>query len=268
MRFAFGKNWRSFLALLDERRIDESIRAITAALGGSSLEGLRVLDIGSGSGLSSLAMRRLGATVVSFDYDADSVACTNELKERFYPGDTRWDVSQGSVLDARYMASLGTFDLVYTWGVLHHTGNMWQAIDLSIAQGAPEGRMIIALYNDQGWRSRAWWHVKRTYCSGRVGRMVTVAFFYPLFAAYAVYLDIRQGRAPGTHAKNYATQRGMSLTHDWKDWLGGYPFEVATPGQVRAVFAAQGFSLARERLTRGWGCNEFVFQRNGAGDGV
>ena len=259
MRFAFGQNWRSFLGVLDQRRIDEAVRAIQASLGVESLEGRRVLDIGSGSGLSSLAMHRMGAQVVSFDYDPDSVACTEELRRRFAAPGADWKVMQGSVLDPEFMAGLGTYDLVYAWGVLHHTGAMWDAIEQARRRVAPGGTLLLALYNDQGWRSRAWWHIKRLYCSGGAGRWLVTAAFYPLFALYTFYRDLREGHAPGTHMREYARNRGMSILHDWRDWLGGFPFEVASSKAVADALASD-FDMVGCKSTRGWGCNELVLR--------
>lgn len=258
--FPFGKNWRSFLSRLDDGRIDESMVAIRDSLRLESMAGLRVLDIGSGSGLSSLAMHRLGADVTSFDYDDESVACTQELRERFAPGDARWRVMQGSVLDADFMRALGRFDLVYAWGVLHHTGRMWQAVEHAAACVAPGGRLLLALYNDQGWRSRAWWWIKRTYCAGLPGRLLVGGVFYPLFTLYALGLDLRNRQWPGMHARTYRRNRGMSLRHDWRDWLGGFPFEVTRADELSPRLAFAGFELERARTTRGWGCSEFVYR--------
>jgi len=261
MRFAFGKNWRSFLSLLDEHRVDESRRAICELLDRENLRDWRVLDIGSGSGLSSLAMHLLGAEVVSFDYDPDSVACTEELRRLYNTGDKRWTVAHGSVLDAAYMQSLGKFDLVYSWGVLHHTGAMWQAVDLAQQCVSPGGTLLIALYNDQGRRSRIWHGIKRCYCSGAIGRRLVIATFFPVFWLYSLVLDCRNRHLPGSHIRNYARKRGMSITHDWHDWLGGYPFEVAKPEEIANRLSASGFELQRQILTHGLGCNEFVFRR-------
>ena len=121
-RFSFGRNWASFLKRLNEARIAEAEKNLIEFLGEKSLAGRSFLDVGSGSGLSSLAARRLGATVTSFDYDSQSVACTEELRRRYLPDDPSWIVEQGSVLDTEYLAGLGQFDIVYSWGVLHHTG--------------------------------------------------------------------------------------------------------------------------------------------------
>lgn len=259
LRFAFGRNWKSFLTTLDDHRIDEARRRLCESLGRDNLRGIRALDIGSGSGLSSLVMHQLGAEVVAFDYDTDSVACTEELRRRYAPDTTNWQIMQGSALDPAFMAELGQFDLVYSWGVLHHTGSMWPAIELAAARVAPQGTLLLALYNDQGRRSRAWRAIKRLYCSSPLGRWLVGAVFYPLFAAYALWQDLRHFRTPGTHAREYAQKRGMSLFHDWRDWLGGYPFEVARPEDVMRKLTTDGFELQHQTLTRGLGCNEFVF---------
>jgi len=127
-RFSFGRNWASFLKRLNQARIAEAEKNLIEFLGEKSLDRRSFLDVGSGSGLSSLAARRLGAMVTSFDYDGQSVACTEELRRRYLPDDPSWIIEQGSVLDTEYLAGLGQFDIVYSWGVLHHTGAMWQAM--------------------------------------------------------------------------------------------------------------------------------------------
>lgn len=261
LRFAFGRNWKSFLSTLDERRIEEARLRLCEAIGRTELRGLRVLDIGSGSGLSSLVMYRLGAEVVSFDYDPDSVACTEILRKQQAPEGGPWTVLHGSVLDAQFMESLGQFDLVYSWGVLHHTGAMWQAVDLASRRTSAGGTLLLALYNDQGWRSQAWRRVKRFYCSSMAGRWLVGCAFYPLFALYSVVQDIGLGQLPGAHARQYRQRRGMSLVHDWRDWLGGYPFEVAKPAEVVRRLAGAGFKMQRQSLAGGLGCNEWVFTR-------
>ena len=263
MRFPFGQNWHSFLSLLDEDRIEEACRSLRESLQRETLHGVRMLDIGSGSGLFSLAAHRMGAEVVAFDYDPDSVACTSELRRRFAPTSERWHVLQGSVLDPAFMSQLGQFDLVYSWGVLHHTGEMWRAVNLAAERVRPGGTLMIALYNDQGWRSRLWWRIKRVYCSGAAGRALVGGALYPIFFLYALSLDVRNLALLGTHIREYRRQRGMSIFHDWRDWLGGFPFEVASPATV-AGRLGDGFVLQRQTLTRGWGCNEFVMVRRGA----
>ena len=128
-RFEFGANWIQFLNVLNDERINLAEQSLLNMLGVSNLKGKRFLDISSGSGLFSLAARRLGATVHSFDYDPQSVACTVELKRRYYLNDPDWTVEQGSALDKDYLQTLRQWDIVYSWGVLHHTGAMWKALE-------------------------------------------------------------------------------------------------------------------------------------------
>src|SRR5437868_5120896 len=127
-RFEFGENWRRFLEQLTAERIADAEQSLRNVLELPDLEGRTFLDIGSGSGLFSLAARRLGARVFSFDYDPQSVACSLELRRRYFDGDPDWRIEEGSALDRDYIASLGQFDIVYSWGVLHHTGAMWNAL--------------------------------------------------------------------------------------------------------------------------------------------
>jgi 2-polyprenyl-3-methyl-5-hydroxy-6-metoxy-1,4-benzoquinol methylase len=262
-RFTFGANWRRFLRLLDERRIERAEQSLCEMLEVTRLDGRTFLDAGSGSGLFSLAARRLGATVMSFDYDPQSVACTAELKRRYFPDDTNWTVLEGSVLDEAFVRSLGQFDIVYSWGVLHHTGSMWRAID--VAQGAvrPGGRFFIALYNDQGLRSVVWRFLKRAYCTGAVGRVAVTSVCVPYFVARTTASDVLRGRNPITYYRDYRKNRGMSVVRDWVDWLGGYPFEVASPTATFDFLRQRGFRLDRLLSTLGSGCNEFVFTREG-----
>jgi 2-polyprenyl-6-hydroxyphenyl methylase/3-demethylubiquinone-9 3-methyltransferase len=256
-RFAFGKNWADFLATLDEERIREAEASLKAMLELDGLEGKRFLDVGSGSGLFSLAARRLGAEVVSFDYDPRSVACAAALKSRFFPDDAKWRVERGSALDAAYLRSLGKFDVVYSWGVLHHTGDMWQALDNVRLPVAPGGSLFIAIYNDQGSASRRWRRVKQLYCSGWAGKSAVCALFVPYFFLRALAASLAAGRNVGA---DYKKQRGMSMTHDWFDWLGGLPFEVAKPEEIFAFYKAKGFRLTNLKTDNGYGNNQFVLQ--------
>ena len=90
----------------------------------------------------------------------------------------------GSALDATYLAGLGGFELVYSWGVLHHTGAMWQALENAAIPVVDGGRLFVAIYNDQGWISGYWRAVKRLYNRFALLRPLVVAFHAPyLFGA-------------------------------------------------------------------------------------
>src|SRR5438270_10056723 len=163
LRFQFGKNWARFLETVNETNVREAELSLKQELQVEDLAQKSVLDVGSGSGLFSLAARRLGARVHSFDYDLNSVACTQELRRRYFTDDPDWVVEEASVLDRQYLATLGRFDIVYSWGVLHHTGAMWEALDNVAPLVGPRGLLFIAIYNDQGTWSDRWKKIKRAY---------------------------------------------------------------------------------------------------------
>jgi 2-polyprenyl-3-methyl-5-hydroxy-6-metoxy-1,4-benzoquinol methylase len=268
-RFEFGKNWKNFLDHLNDERIAKAETSMRTVLSTQTLEGQRFLDIGSGSGLFSLVARRLGATVSSFDYDPNSVGCTRTLRQRYFANDPNWTVEEGSVLDDAYMAKWRDFDVVYSWGVLHHTGQMWKAIDNAAVTVAMGGTFVVSLYNDQGPWSRRWTKLKRIY--NALPRFLRVPYTVLVMGAREIipFLHhVRRGR-PFDYLKNYTqygAQRGMSKWHDMVDWIGGYPFEVSKPEQVFHFFKERGFELVTlTTCAGGLGCNEFVFRRTGAG---
>ena len=268
--FAFGENWRRFLDELDDHRIAQAEDSLRALLGVTTLAGRRFVDIGSGSGLFSLAARRLGAQVRSFDYDPNSVACTATLRHRYFPGDAGWIVEAGSALDDSYLSTLGTFDIVYSWGVLHHTGDMWRALEYASRLVTPGGRLVLALYNDAGGLSTRWRWIKKTYnLLPRPLRFpFTVAVTAPaeMRAAAGALLRLKPKEYIESWTRYGETRRGMSRWRDIIDWVGGYPYEVAKPDRIFDFYRAHGFELTRLKCSLGpLGCNEFVFAKSGAG---
>jgi len=264
-RFEFGQNWARFLLTLNDDKIEEAIKSLKINLEAESLAGRSFLDIGSGSGLFSLAARRLGARVHSVDYDPHSVACTAELKQRYFPDDASWIVETGSALDREYLCSLGQFDVVYSWGVLHHTGDMWTALANAALPVATGGKLFIAIYNDQGTASRRWIKVKKLY--NRLPNGTKFLVVWPSFWVLnwrSMVKDFFRGE-PFKTIRDYdkrKNERGMSFWHNLVDWVGGYPFEVATPGQIFDFFRERGFLLTKLRTCGGsLGCNEFVFEK-------
>jgi 2-polyprenyl-6-hydroxyphenyl methylase/3-demethylubiquinone-9 3-methyltransferase len=262
-RFSFGDNWTRFLTVLNDNRIEEAKSSLKRMLNVDMLEGKTFLDVGSGSGLFSLAARMLGAKVYSFDYDPQSVACTTELKRRYFPGDD-WVVDEGSVLDREYLSHLGQFDVVYSWGVLRHTGKMWEALGNLAPLVKPGGRLFIAIYNKQKFISGYWVWVKKKY--NKLWKGFRVALNYIFFAFYAqlhFVTDLLRHKNPVLRYYG-VDKRGMTLYYDVVDWIGGWPFEVASPEEIFLFFRDMNFRLV-ELVTCGGkhGCNEYVFE---AGD--
>jgi SAM-dependent methyltransferase len=265
-RFAFGANWKSFVGLVDQARVDAARRSLTQALGVTDLSGRRFLDIGCGSGLFSLAAHQLGAQVRSFDFDSDSVAAAAELRRRRAPR-SDWEVEQGSILDEQYVAGIGSYDIVYSWGVLHHTGNLWRAVDAAARLVGPRGLLFISVYNDQGFESRMWRRVKQRYnASGRLARGLLVAGSVAYLGRHKPISAVaRMGRHRPASGARPVRPRGMSAKHDLIDWVGGYPFEVASPEAVFHRVRPLGFELRHLKTCGGGlGCNEYLFEQVGS----
>ena len=254
MKFSFGENWLKYLSVVSEDNIAAAERSLCQMLDVANLQEKTFLDIGSGSGLFSLAARRLGARVHSFDYDPRSVECSAELKRRYFPEDTGWQITRGSVLETGYLQSLGMFDIVYAWGVLHHTGSMWPALSNAGSLVKDRGVLFISIYNDQGWISKYWLTVKKLFNKNKFNRNIIILFHLPFLYAGPWLSRLLTGRLK--------IERGMSLWYDMLDWLGGYPFEVAPAGKVIDFYRARGFTLVKVKTCgRKHGCNEFIFAK-------
>ena len=267
-RFEFGKNWSRFLTDLNEERIKAAEVSLKEMLREDDLSGKSFLDIGSGSGLFSLAARRLGARVHSFDYDPHSVACTAELKRLYFPGDASWTVEEGSALDGDYLKSLGAFDIVYCWGVLHHTGRMWQAMENILSCAGPASTLFIAINNDLGSKSRRWRMIKRAYNSLPKPLKLPFAVAVMLPDEFKSVLRALLTLSLRDYLRSWRqsdSERGMRRWHDLIDWVGGYPYEVARPEEVFDFYQARGFTLTKMQCGGvGLGCNQFVFVKEAA----
>jgi SAM-dependent methyltransferase len=266
-RYRFGENWQKFASELRPDQIIEAEKSVARLLGGNELSGRSFLDVGCGSGLFSLAARKMGARVTSFDFDADSVSCAETLRDRYYPNDQLWRVERGSVLDPSYLDRLGQFDIVYSWGVLHHTGAMWSALNNAAQLVTPGGTLAIALYRRTPLCG-AWQMEKRCYASaprpvkGVIRGTYKAAFFIGLAAI---------GQNPLRYVRNYKSNRGMDWHRNVDDWLGGFPYESASAQTVKQELERLGFQLVRSFEYPagvglfGTGCDEFVCQRPDAG---
>jgi SAM-dependent methyltransferase len=264
-RFAFGKNWLSFLNSLDAGRIELAEKHLKKVIDyNGCIQSKKFIDVGSGSGLFSLAAHRLGFEVRSFDYDLQSVEATRLIKKRFGNKNKPWHVEQGSILDENYINTLGKFDIVYSWGVLHHTGNMSVAIKNALKLVDENGKFVLALYNDQGMPSAIWKFIKFLYVRrSKVEKKIIVLLCLLRLWGPTTIKDIVRGK-PFDTWKNYRNKstRGMDAMHDVIDWVGGYPFEVVSREKLIAEMSGYGFEIEKIRsVGKGHGCNEFVFKR-------
>ncbi|HYW52274.1 MAG TPA: class I SAM-dependent methyltransferase [Gemmatimonadaceae bacterium] len=256
-RFGFGRNWLDYQTSIDQQRFAMARTDIELWLGQKSLSDCRVLDIGSGSGIHSCCMHQMGAKeLVSFDYDANSVAATRELHARS-GAPSSWQVTQGSVLDPSFLESLGTFDLVYSWGVLHHTGQMWQAIANAATRVKPGGRFFISIYA-KGPQFPADLALKQRYHQASLSGKRRMEFEW---IAERYEHRARHGEVPeGWWTEG--CERGMDPYYDLVDWLGGLPYEVATLHELTDALRRSGIETRRARECPGdGGCHILVGER-------
>ena len=259
--FKFGENWAQYSELVGDDRITAAVDSVEALVG--DLSGKSFLDIGSGSGLFSVAALRLGARqVLAVDLDADSVATTRKLLDRERGN---WRAERISVFDLPAQIS-ERFDVVYSWGVLHHTGSMWRAIDCAAAMVSPGGLFALALY-ERTPLCGAWTVEKRLY--RRLPNFLQKVLRGAYLAGWGAGMLVT-GHNPWRYARD-KRERGMDLFHDVHDWMGGYPYESTTAGEVEDFLAERGFERVklvpwRARLAGlfGSGCSEYVFRRSNA----
>ena len=264
-RYGFGQNWAEYVEKnFDESKVATSQQHLLDFLKLTDLSGKSFLDIGCGSGLHSLAAFRAGAAkIVSFDYDPNSVATTRELHERAgAPGN--WTVRQGSVLDNAHMRSLGTFDVVYSWGVLHHTGDMWTAIEHAALPLKADGVFCIALYTRDVHIKPSpefWLRVKKAYNrAGGIGKRL-MEWAYALW--FTVLPKLVRLRSPFKTILQYQRSRGMAYWTDVRDWLGGWPMEFAGIAETKH-FCAERLGLELLNVNAGEANTEYLFRKRGA----
>ena len=260
--FAFGQNWASYSTIIDDARVAQAERGLVRLLGKEVLAGKSFLDVGCGSGLHAVAAARLGAArIVALDLDPVAVETARAVLRQLAP-QIPSDVRQLSVF-ALAPETCGCFDVVYSWGVLHHTGAMHEALQRAAQTVTPGGHFAFALYHRTRmcgfWRREKRWYAAASPRAQRAAR-----------AIYTMLLRLRFGLTGGdfrTYVANYQSQRGMEFGHDVHDWMGGYPYESISAPEGETFMRGLGFAHVRSFTSPltiglfGSGCDEYVYRR-------
>ncbi|HEU4686225.1 MAG TPA: class I SAM-dependent methyltransferase [Nitrospira sp.] len=265
MRYEFGKNWSDFVQrTLTEQRINIAQDHLLGFLKLKTLHGRTFLDIGCGSGIHSLAAHRAGASkIISFDYDPDSVQTTRKVRE-LADSPNNWEVLQGSVLDRSFVDKLDRADVVYSWGVLHHTGAMWDAVTNAASTMNPDGVFYVALYTKDVFLDPTpeyWLSIKQKYNRRNALGRRWMEWAYAFKGT--VLGELRAGRNPFAYIRNYERSRGMSYWTDVRDWLGGWPMEFAGIAETKA-FCKDRLGLELLNIAAGEANTEYLFRKQGA----
>lgn len=255
--FSFGKNWQAFVERnFSDERVEISRTHILGFLGMSDLKGKYFLDIGCGSGLHSLAAHRSGAgRIVGIDVDEFSVEASGRIRE-MSGSPPSWEILRGSILDDAFAATVAPADIVYSWGVLHHTGDLWKAVRNAASLVAPGGLFYIALY-EKTERSNFYIALKKKYnrASPLGKKAMEVSYvvrnFFMARGPLAIMESIR-------YMRDYRKTRGMEFWTDVRDWLGGWPYEPATPEEV-VSFCTGTLGLTRLKMKTGEANVEYLF---------
>ena len=257
--FDFGKNWRAFCDnALDEKRFASAFESLEQLIPAGRIKGSSFLDIGCGSGIFAIAASLAGARkVIGIDMSKESIETSTGNKQRFAAQN---DVSfhHKSIFDPD-VPQLGNFDIVYSWGALHHTGDMYRAIDIACGLVEPGSLFVVAIYN-RHWSCGIWKIVKWLYnkVPGFAQRLMVWIFYVVI--ALAKFIVTR--RNPFRKKR-----RGMSFYYDVIDWIGGYPYEYASKEQIIRYLGNKGFVCIKfVAAPVPTGCNEFVFEKKAVGD--
>jgi len=266
LQFDFGGNWMAFSEhALTAAGVEQAKKDFIELLGGIQLASQPFLDIGFGQGLTLLTATLMGAKTVGCDLNPICAEVLQGNQRRYFPelSNRSIPIIVGSILDEGVLELLRTkspdpatrgYSVVHAWGVLHHTGEMERAIRNAASLVAPHGYFIIAIYA-RHWTSPVWRIIKKFYNRSPAAiQRLLIGCLYPVIYV-AKWFATR--RSPLKQA------RGMDFYYDVLDWIGGYPYEYATAGEIKTLVESFGFTLERSiPATVPTGCNQFVFRRN------
>lgn len=111
--------------------------------------GKRVLEIGCGIGTDAEQFARHGAVYTGIDI---SQASLDLCRQRFDALDLQGVFLEKSVADIDHLLELEPFDLVYSYGVLHHFPNIQQNINNIAGLLLPHGELRFMVYARDSWK--------------------------------------------------------------------------------------------------------------------
>ena len=143
--FEFGSNWNDFSSLVTKSNLNNAKLSFKKLGLHKLIKNKSFLDIGCGSGLNLITSLEFGVKkVCGIDIDPDCIKTSKKLLSKF-SNKKNWDVYNLSIFDKK-IEKFQKFDVVYSWGVLHHTGDMYKAIDKSMKLVKYDGYLCLALY--------------------------------------------------------------------------------------------------------------------------
>lgn len=258
--FKFGKNWKTFNLKSNLSHLEHSQKSLEDLIGKDVIRDKTVLDIGCGSGIHALSFLRAGAKYIKcLDLDPDAVDTTvNRLEVE---NSNKWSAQIANILDFK-SNSHEFFDIVFSWGVLHHSGNLMLAINNSAGYCKDGGLLVLAIYRKTSLCS--FWKIEKKIYN------IVPSYFQKMidliFACIFLFAKWAQGNTPRAFVKNYRLRRGMDFMTDIRDWLGGYPYESASPATIHNFLTVRGFKLIKSNIRDkqfgflGSGCNEYIYE--------
>lgn len=232
-KFSFGKNWCDYVDKLTDDIVKIHKDNLFTYYTDYDFKDKSILDIGCGSGLSSLSFNILGCkSLLSIDVDPNSIIAAYKLKNNFKKlvlTECDWEIKEQSILDDNFVNNSRKFDLVYSWGVLHHTGDMWTAIDNASKLVNDGGILHLALYVS-GNRYNDDLMLKYLYNMTDENGKIKLIYDWLYYYHISKNIDIFQ-----------INNRGMNKYNDCIDWLGGLPYEVCNPSVLDYFLEKKGF---------------------------
>lgn len=262
--YEFGQNWAEYAKDISSVHLSKAKEDFARLFDGIDLKGKSFVDIGSGSGVHALSALRLGvSSLTAVDIDRNSNITTGKTLEENWKDDN-YRIINASILDGKTLEN-ETFDIVYSWGVLHHTGDMWSAIENAAQKVKKDGVFALAIYKKSPFCG-AWKVEKKIYSS--LPKLLQYPFDW-LYGLAQILGLLVSGKNPAQYIRTYREKRGMKWMTDIRDWLGGYPYESASPDEIKSFLEPKGFELISEFNTRpcpafgilGSGCAEYVFKK-------